>query len=126
MAGDAKIYLCEKCGNIAGMIVDNGCVPSCCGTPMKQLPANTTDAAVEKHVPVVSVNGNKISVKVGSTAHPMTEEHYIQWIIITTEKGRQRKTLNPGEEPAAVFELTDDDKFVSAEAYCNLHGLWKA
>ncbi len=126
MAEDAKIYICKKCGNIAGMIADHGCVPSCCGIPMEQLKANTTDAATEKHVPVVAVTGNKISVKVGSVSHPMTEEHYIQWIMITTEKGRQRKTLKPGNEPSADFELTADDKFISAEAYCNLHGLWKS
>lgn len=126
MAEEAKIYICKKCGNIAGMIEDHGCVPACCGTPMQLMKANTTDAATEKHVPVIEINGNTVSVKVGSVAHPMTEEHFIQWIIISTEKGRQRKALKPGDESAARFELTGDDKLVSAEAYCNLHGLWKA
>ena len=87
---------------------------------------NTTDGAQEKHVPVVSVDGNIVTVTVGSVAHPMLEAHYIEWIMLETEQGRQRKVLKPGDAPVAKFALTEDDKPVAAYEYCNLHGLWKA
>jgi superoxide reductase len=82
------------------------------------------DASLEKHVPVVSVNGDRVTVSVGSVAHPMTPEHYIQWIYLQTEHGGQRKSLNPGEAPEVTFVL-DHDQPLAAFAYCNLHGLWK-
>ena len=85
--------------------------------------ANATDAAREKHVPVVTVEGNTVSVTVGSVEHPMTEEHYITWIYLETEKGGQRKALKPGEAPSATFTLIDDEP-VGVYEYCNLHGLW--
>jgi superoxide reductase len=119
-----KFYICPHCGNIVGMIVDSGAVPVCCGEPMKELKANSTDAAQEKHVPVVTINGDAVKVEVGSVAHPMTDEHYIQWIYIQTEKGGQRKALKPGDAPVAEFVLKGD-KVTAAYAYCNLHGLWK-
>ena len=87
---------------------------------------NTTDAAGEKHVPVISVDGNVVTVTVGEVEHPMLEAHYITWIMLETEQGRQRKTLKPGDRPVAVFALTEGDKPVAAYEYCNLHGLWKA
>jgi len=95
----------------------------CCGENMVELVANATDAAGEKHVPVVSVDGNTINVSVGSVAHPMIEEHFIEWIYLETEKGGQMKFLKPGEEPKASFVLENDEP-VGAYAYCNLHGLW--
>jgi superoxide reductase len=98
----------------------------CCGEEMTLLEANTTDASVEKHVPVIKVDGNKVTVEIGSTPHPMIEQHYIQWIYIQTEKGGQRKILTPNDPPRAEFMLTDDDKLEIAFEYCNLHGLWKA
>ena len=122
---DAEIYRCKKCGNMMGVMENHGCTPSCCGEPMALLEPNTTDAATEKHVPVAEVDGATVKVKVGSAPHPMTEEHYIEWIMINTEKGRQRKRLSPSDAPEAAFKLTDDDKFLSAVIYCNLHGLWK-
>ena len=85
----------------------------------------SVDAAQEKHVPVIQVEGDKVTVSVGSVAHPMAEEHFIGWIYLQTEHGGQRKALKPGEEPKAVFALAGD-KPVAAYAYCNLHGLWKA
>ena len=85
---------------------------------------NTVDASLEKHVPVVKVEGNKVSVRIGSVDHPMLDVHYIEMIIIETKKGLQVKYLNPGEEPYAEF-LLEDDEFVAAYEYCNLHGLWK-
>ena len=119
-----KFYICKHCGNIVGMINNSGVPIVCCGEKMQEIVPNTVDAAQEKHIPVVTVNGNNVHVEVGSVAHPMTEEHYIQWIYIETENGGQRKALKPGDAPVADFELKDD-KLVAAYAYCNLHGLWK-
>jgi superoxide reductase len=121
-----KFYICKHCGNIVGMIYDSGAVPVCCGEKMTELVANTTDAAKEKHVPVITVKGNEVHIAVGAVAHPMEAEHYIQWIYIHTVHGGQRKALNPGDKPEAVFALAGGDKLVAAYAYCNKHGLWKA
>lgn len=91
---------------------------------MGELKANTTDAAVEKHVPDVKVDANMISVQVGSTAHPMQEEHYIQWISLKTNQGSQIKFLEPGAAPNVVFALADGETAIAVYEYCNLHGLW--
>ena len=93
---------------------------------MKPLIPNTTDAAGEKHVPLIKQEGNLVTVSVGSVAPPMLAAHSIQWIILETKQGRQRKMLKAGEKPAAVFALTDGDEVVAAYEYCNLHGLWSA
>lgn len=119
-----KFLRCEHCGNIVGMINDSGVPVVCCGEPMKELVANTTDAATEKHVPAVSIDGNKVVAKVGDVEHPMLDAHFIQWIYLETENGGQRKVLKPGMVPEATFTL-EDDKAVAVYEYCNLHGLWK-
>ena len=121
-----KFYRCAKCGKIIGMIQSSPCPTMCCGEAMEALEANTTDAAQEKHVPVITIDGNIITVEVGSAAHPMLAEHYIQCIALETKEGMQRKELAPEAAPKAVFALADGDAAVSAYAYCNLHGLWKA
>lgn len=121
-----KFYYCESCGNIVEMIEDSGIELVCCGDYMQELEPNTTDAANEKHVPVIEVNGNAVKVTVGSTIHPMGDDHHISWIVLYTEYGCQRKYLDPNGKPIATFELADGDKAVSAYEYCNLHGLWKA
>lgn len=120
-----KFYICKHCGNLIGMVQDGGVPMICCGEPMTELVANTVDAAAEKHVPVVTVDGDIVKVVVGSVIHPMTDEHSIQWIYLQTEKGGQRKALKPGEAPEAVFSVIDDAP-VAAFEYCNLHGLWMA
>jgi superoxide reductase len=120
-----SFFICRKCGNIVGVINSGGGVLTCCGQPMEELVANTTDAAQEKHVPVVEKVGNEIIVKVGSVPHPMTEEHLIQWIYLLSKKGGQRKSLKAGDAPEARFALTADDAVVAVYEYCNLHGLWK-
>lgn len=99
---------------------------SCNGAPMKTLAANTTDAAQEKHVPVVEVDGNKITVKVGSVAHPMTDAHLIQWIYLQTKRGGQHRYLTPSDAPEATFLVAEGDEPLAVYEYCNLHGLWKA
>ena len=120
------LYRCRHCGNIIAHIEDSGVHCVCCGETMEALVPNTTDASGEKHVPVVAVDGNLVTVSVGSAAHPMLDVHWIEWIMLETEQGRQRKTLKPGDEPKAVFALTDGDRVTAAYAYCNLHGLWKS
>lgn len=120
-----KFFVCETCGNLVNLMIEGGGTLVCCGKEMKELVPNTVDAAVEKHVPVVEIEGNKVTVKIGSVTHPMTEEHYIQWIYLETKEGIQAKCLQPGEEPKAVFVLNEGNEVVSAYEYCNLHGLWK-
>ena len=119
-----KFMVCKHCGNLVYMVKDAGVKMMCCGQPMEELKANTTDGATEKHVPVVTVNGNEVKVSVGSAEHPMEEAHYITWIYVETKKGGQIKYLNPNEKPEAVFTVIDDE-VVAVYEYCNLHGLWK-
>lgn len=125
MNNSKKFFVCSVCGNLIEMIDHKGPKVVCCGKPMDELIANTTEASVEKHIPVVSVNGNKIKVQVGSTLHPMTQEHHISWIYLITTQGVQRKSLAIDSDPIVEFALTEDDKVLEAYAYCNLHGLWK-
>ncbi len=126
MCEEKKFFVCKHCGNLVG-IIHNSKVPMiCCGEPMAELVPNSTDAAAEKHVPVVEVKENLVTVCVGSVPHPMTKEHHITWIFLKTLDGGQRKCLDPEGEAKAEFALTDGDKAVAAYAYCNLHGLWKA
>lgn len=121
-----EFYICEHCGNIIAMVKNTGVPVKCCGQNMTKLEAGTSDGAVEKHVPVCSVDGSIVTVTVGSVEHPMVDAHYIEWIAIKTAEGAQRKLLKPGDAPKAVFALTETDKFIEAYAYCNLHGLWKS
>ena len=96
------------------------------GTEGEEIIPNTTDAAGEKHLPVITVKDKIVTVTVGAVEHPMLEAHHIAWILLETKAGRQRKTLKPGEKPVAEFALTEGDEAVAAYEYCNLHGLWKA
>ena len=96
----------------------------CCGMKMTELVPNTEEASVEKHLPVVTVDGDKVNVKVGSVPHPMVEEHHIVWVYLQTDRGGQRKCLEIGADPEVTFALADE-KPVAVYAYCNLHGLWK-
>ena len=121
-----KFFVCKHCGNMIGLLHDAGVPMMCCGEKMVELVPNTTDAAQEKHVPVATVEGNKVVVNVGSVDHPMAAEHWIQWVYLETDKGGHRKVLNPGEKPHVVFALTEDEKPVAVYESCNLHGLWVA
>ena len=123
---ELKFYRCKHCGKII-VIVNETAVPTiCCGEAMEQIIPGTTDAAVEKHVPVITKNGNLVEVNVGSVAHPMAPEHYIEWIALRTKQGNQRKILKPGDAPKATFALVDGDEVIEAFAYCNLHSLWRS
>ena len=115
-------YRCERCGNIVALIKKGGGTLTCCGQAMTKLEANSTDAAKEKHVPVVTKEDGKIKVAVGSTPHPMLPEHHIEWIALVADDKVELKYLKPGEEPKAEFA---EVKSGTVYAYCNLHGLWK-
>ena len=120
-------YKCSHCGNFVTFLTEKAApTPMCCGAKMEEVVANTVDAAKEKHVPAVTVEGNLIKVQVGSVAHPMMDAHYIQFIILETKKGYQKVDLKPGQEPAAQFLVAEGDAPVAVYEYCNLHGLWKA
>ncbi|MEE0969681.1 MAG: desulfoferrodoxin family protein [Clostridia bacterium] len=122
---EQKFYICEHCGKVITVVKESGVPVKCCGENMRELIPGTTDAASEKHIPVIAIEGNTVTVTVGSVEHPMTEEHYIEWISLETKEGCQIKTLKPSSKPVAVFALSDSDEAVSSHAYCNLHSLWK-
>jgi superoxide reductase len=123
---EMKFYRCKRCGQMVAIVKKKGCPIMCCGEPMEEIVAGTSDGAVEKHVPVYEVKDGKVYVTVGAVEHPMSEEHYIEWIAVQTNHGNQRKALKPGDEPKAVFALLEDDKVEAVYAYCNLHSLFKA
>ncbi len=120
-----KFYRCEHCGQIVAIVKGTGVPVMCCGQAMKELVPGESDGAVEKHVPVYEVSGSKVVVTVGSTEHPMLDEHYIEWIALETKMGNQRKSLAPGNKPSVCFSICEGDEVVAVYAYCNLHGLWK-
>lgn len=123
---DVTFYRCVHCGNIAIKPFDSGVPLVCCGEAMEELVANTTDAATEKHVPVITTNGSSVHVEVGSVPHPMTPEHYITFVCLVTEKGYQIAQLTSEDVPSANFAVAEGDKAVKAYEYCNIHGLWVA
>ena len=101
---EQKFYICKHCGNIIAKVKDAGVPVVCCGEPMSEIVPGTTDAAVEKHVPVWTVENGIVHVKVGSVEHPMLPEHYIEWVSLQTKQGNQRKELHPGEKPEVCFD----------------------
>ena len=119
-----KFYYCKHCKNIITFVKEVNPNIVCCNEKMVELVPGSVDAAHEKHIPVVDINENKVTVCIGSVEHPMQVEHYIEWIILETTKGVYRKNLNPGERPEATFVLKEGEKVVSTYEYCNLHGLW--
>ncbi|MCX7023576.1 MAG: desulfoferrodoxin [Spirochaetes bacterium] len=124
MAERFQVYKCEKCGNIVEVLHAGTCAPSCCGQEMKLLGENTTDAAKEKHVPVVEKTSDGYRVTVGAVAHPMEEKHYIEFIELIAGGEIHRAFLKPGDRPEAFFRVKAASAY--AREYCNLHGLWKA
>ena len=123
---EMKFYRCAHCGQIIAVVKKTGVPIICCGEPMKEIIPGTTDASLEKHVPVYEVKDGKVVVKVGAVDHPMLSEHYIEWVAIQTKYGNQRKQLKPGDAPQVCFRLCDGDEVEAVYAYCNLHSLWKA
>lgn len=125
----AKYYLCSVCGNMVEMIEDKGNTPFCCNRPMQEQIPGSTDGAVEKHIPCISITPvsdglQKVEVTVGSEPHPSETFHYITWIALKTEKGTHYSKLTPGCKPKATFYICSKDMVQCAYAYCNLHGLW--
>lgn len=121
---DVKFFKCLHCGNVAIKPWDAGVPLVCCGEKMHELIANSEDAATEKHVPVVTVNGSAVHVEVGEVAHPMTEEHLIAFVVLVTKKGYQVAQLTAADAPVADFAVAEGDEPVKVYEYCNLHGLW--
>lgn len=130
MSKKLQIFKCESCGSMVEAIRPSGCDPSCCDAPMKALAENSTDAAKEKHVPVIEPRDGGTFVRVGSAAHPMEAEHYIEWIELVAPaadgeaSAAYRAFLKPGDKPEAFFPIAATG--VRAREHCNKHGLWKA
>ena len=116
-------YHCKKCGNVAVKVHDGGGALVCCGEEMSVLEPNTTDAAVEKHVPVIKHQEEDVVVQVGSAMHPMVDDHHIEFVAAVYNDRAEVACLKPGEDPAAEFTLVGNGK-VKAYEYCNKHGLW--
>ena len=123
---EMRFYRCRRCGQMVAIVRKTGCPVVCCGEPMEEIIPGTSDASLEKHVPVFETKDGKVYVTVGSIEHPMSEEHYIEWIAIQTTEGNQRKALKPGDAPKAVFAINEGEEVTAVYAYCNLHSLWKA
>jgi len=123
MNNDRVFYKCNVCGNVVMMVVVGGGQLVCCGQPMEKLEGNTTEAAKEKHVPVIKKEGGEATVLVGEVPHPMTPEHYITTIVVAQGDKTQLCKLDPSDEPKAVFKVEEGP--LTAYEYCNLHGLWK-
>lgn len=120
----STFYRCAKCGNIVVKVAEGAGQLTCCGEAMQVIEPNTTDAAQEKHVPVVTLEDDKIIVNVGDVDHPMEEAHSIQWVYVVTEEGVLARCLKPGEAPHAEIALGGQTP-IEVYEYCNLHGLWK-
>lgn len=123
MTQKLQVYKCEICGNIVQVLHEGAGTLVCCGQPMKLITENTTDAAQEKHVPIIEKVSNGFKVSVSSVLHPMLDNHYIEWIELLADGRSYRQFLKPGDAPVAVFEVQAEK--VTAREYCNLHGLWK-
>ena len=119
-----EIYKCEMCGNIVALVHSGPGELVCCGTPMILMEEKTAEMKLEKHVPVIERDGDLIKIYVGSTLHPMEENHHIEWIELIAGDKAYRQFLNPGDTPEAIFMIEADQ--VTAREYCNLHGLWKS
>lgn len=124
MAKKLDVYKCELCGNIVEVYHVGGGTLVCCGQNMTHLEEKTADSTTEKHVPVIEKISGGYRVTVGSTLHPMTDEHHIEWIELITENETLTVWLKPGDQPVAIF-MTEKEA-ITAREYCNLHGHWKA
>lgn len=119
---EVRFYKCPICGNIVELVDGDIKRTKCCGQEMELLVANTVDAAVEKHVPVYEVVDNELVVNVGEVEHPMSEEHYIMWVLLVTDNRSYRVELKPNDKPVVKLPYVENSTLY---AYCNLHGLWK-
>ena len=120
-----KFYICRHCGNLISMIRDKGVPVYCCGEKMQEITPGTTEASAEKHIPVYYVDSSTVHVTGGAVEHPMTEEHYIEWICLETEHVIQYAHLDPTDKPKAKFALCEGDEVRAVYAFCNQHDLWR-
>ena len=120
-----KFFICRHCGNIIALIRDRGVPIVCCGKKMQEIVPGSFEASHEKHIPVYEIQDHVVHVTVGSQEHPMTREHYIQWICLETEHGIQYAHLNPDDKPKAKFALCEGDEVRAVYAFCNQHDLWR-
>lgn len=121
-----KFYKCKVCGQIVAGVKDNGAPMTCCDKPLKEITPQTVDnEGKEKHIPVYKVKKGEVIVQIGSVLHPSTSDHYIEWIVLVTNKGTQRKVLKPGEDPIVTFHIGKDEEVIEIYDYCNIHNLWK-
>lgn len=127
MAKKLEMYKCDICGNLVEVVLEGAGELVCCGKPMKLLESNSVDGMGEKHVPVFEEVGDDFNIKIGSQPHPMTAEHYIQFIEVVSKDGVyiKRKYLNPEDEPLLRLKGYDKGK-ITAKEYCNIHGLWES
>ncbi len=125
MTKKLEIYKCKACGNIVEMVHGGAGELVCCNVPMELLDEKTADAVTEKHVPVVEKIDSGYKVVVGSTRHPMEEDHFIEWIELIAGEKTVRQFLQPGGEPETVFGGVEGGS-VTVREHCNKHGLWKA
>lgn len=117
-------YRCNACGNVIVKLLDSSVPVECCGDYMEELVPRTSNEGVEKHLPVVTcIDNTTVEVTVGSVEHPMTPDHFIQFIYVETAHGGQVACLKPGDAPTALFRVTE--KVVAVYEYCNVHGLWR-
>ena len=121
-----KFYFCETCNRIFNFIKAPNQELECCGKPLKELVPNSTNASLEKHVPIIERMDSHVEIKVGAEPHPMLPEHYIEWVVLETNYGYQLKNLHPGDAPTASFALSKGEEVLCAYAYCNIHKLWKS
>ena len=124
MPKQLEVYKCELCGNIVEVMHGGDGALVCCGAPMKLMVEGTTDAAKEKHVPVLEKTANGYKVKVGAVPHPMEEKHWIEWVELVADGVSYTRFLKPGMAPEASFCIDAKDAY--AREYCNLHGHWKS
>ena len=120
----ARYFRCKKCGKVIVMLSERNTPTICCGEEMEERAAGITEASREKHIPVFERTGNIVKVSVGSVAHPMEEQHFIEWIALESSSGVQVRQLTAGNKPEVVFALEESDSVERVLAFCNLHGLW--
>ena len=121
-----RFFVCNQCGNIIAMVNDCGVPVKCCGENMQEIIPGTSEGAQEKHIPVYEIKGETVTVSVGEKEHPMTSEHYIDWVCLETEDGFQLKKLRVNEAPKISFSILKGDSIKAVYAFCNQHSLWKS
>lgn len=121
-----QIYRCAVCGNVVEVVRSGAGTLVCCGQEMILESVHSQDEGQEKHLPVIEKNGSQVTVKIGSIPHPMTPEHFLEWVEIQTSAGCYRQILTPTSQPQAVFTIPEAEQTgLVARVYCNLHGLWQ-